>query len=269
MRRWSSAALLLSLALPRPAAAAKVGSVYDPELALLLLAVQKQSVDLIRDEMVRQAEWLDLGGMRVLLSERVNDFSAQVKARLTVDSDVVEDYRRIMTDISPGAAGEVDRLMAEIRRYHDLRQGPPLERIPLPPGSSDGLELMEESGVGADVASGLKGTPAMDEPVAYAERRFGTTAPFLRRRKWNLDFYLGSFSDLVPHFRKMGYRRVYRLRAPYVSLGKSAYVLSPEPGLRPRLAHLPQVYLDPSRRQSDARPARHGPVHGGERDRGL
>jgi hypothetical protein len=77
----------------------------------------------------------------------------------------------------------------------------------------------------------------MDEPAAYAERRFGTTGPFLRRRKWNLDFYLGAFGDLAAHYRKLGYRRVYRLRAPYVSFGRSAYVLSPEPGLRPRLLY--------------------------------
>jgi hypothetical protein len=83
----------------------------------------------------------------------------------------------------------------------------------------------------------VKGTPGMDEPVAYAERRFGTTGPFLRRRKWNLDFYLGSFSDLAAGYRKMGYRRLYRLRAPYVSYGKQAWVLAPEPGLRPRLVY--------------------------------
>ena len=229
--------MLLALALPPSAWAAKKGRVYDPELALLLLTVQKQSVDLIREEMVRQAEWLDLGAMRVLLGEHVDEFASQVRSRLTVDSDVLADYSRLMTNLSPGAAGEVERLVSEIRRYHDLRPGPPLERIPLPPGASDGPELMEEPGVGADVTAGLKGTPAMDEPVAYAERRFGTTGPFLRRRLWNLDFYLGSFSDLVPHYRRMGYRRIYRLRAPYVSFGKNAYVLSPEPGLRPRLVY--------------------------------
>lgn len=236
LRRWSSAALLLLLASP-PAWAAKRQRVYDPELALLLLTVQKQSVDLIRQEMVRQAEWMELGGLQVLLGARAGAFASKVKSAMTVDSDVIEEYRRLMTDTSPGTAGDIDRLMAEIRRYHDLRPGPPVERIPLPPGASDGPPLMEEMGVGADVTAGVKGTPAMDEPVAYAERRFGTTGPFLRRRLWNLDFYLGSFSDLVPHYRKMGYRRIYRLRAPYISFGKSAYVLSPEPGLRPRLVY--------------------------------
>ena len=237
--RWDcpSAVLLLTLALPPSASAAQAARVYDPELALLLLTVQKQSVDLIREEMSRQAEWLGLGAMRVLLDSQVDVFAAEVRSRLTVDSDVLEEYRRLMANRSPGAAGEADRLVAEIRRYHDLRPGSPLERVPLPTGSSDGPELMEEPGVGADVTAGLKGTPAMDEPVAYAERRFGTTGPFLRRRLWNLDFYLGDFSDLGPHLRKMGYRRAYRLRAPYVSFGKSAYVLAPEPGLRPRLVY--------------------------------
>jgi len=53
----------------------------------------------------------------------------------------------------------------------------------------------------------------------------------------NLDFYLGSFGDLIPHYRGLGYRRVYRLRAAYVSFGRSAYVLAPEPGLRPRMVY--------------------------------
>ncbi|UPT72409.1 MAG: hypothetical protein M0D55_10450 [Elusimicrobiota bacterium] len=54
---------------------------------------------------------------------------------------------------------------------------------------------------------------------------------------WNLDFYLGSFDDLLRHYQKLGYRRIYRLRSPYVSYGKEAYVLAPEPGLRPRLVY--------------------------------
>jgi hypothetical protein len=109
--------------------------------------------------------------------------------------------------------------------------------VPLPPVSGRGPKLFEENGVGADVTAALAGTPLLDEPVAYAERRFGSTGPFLRRRKWNLDFYLGSFGDLIPHYRRLGYRRVYRLRAPYVSFGRSAYVLAPEPGLRPRMVY--------------------------------
>ena len=87
---------------------------------------------------------------------------------------------------------------------------------------------------GASALLAGQGTPAMDEPVAYAERRFGTTGPFLRRRKWTLDFYLGSFGDLLQHYKKLGYRRIYRLRSPYVSYGKAAWVLAPEPGLRPQ-----------------------------------
>jgi len=231
------AAIILTLLLARPAAAAKGPHVYDPEIALLLLTVQMQSVSLVRDEMTRQAEWLDLGAAKVLLSRNLEGFTKQVRAGLSVESDVVEDFRRLMVDHSPGAAGEIDRLVSEIRRYHDLVQGPPLERVPLTSESTEGPVLSEEAGVGADVTAGLKGPSAMDEPVAYAERRFGTTGPFLRRRLWNLDFYLGSFADLVAHYRKMGYRRAYRLRSPYVSYGKSAYVLSPEPGLRPRLIY--------------------------------
>jgi hypothetical protein len=236
LRPWSraaAAAVLLAAAAP---ARAK-GRVYDPEIALLLLNVQKQSVDLVRQEMIRQAEWLGLGSMRVLLPAQMPRFAAKVRAGLTVDSDVLEDYRRVITDMSPGDAPDVDRLVAELRRYHDLRPGPPIERVPLPPVSGDGPQLFEEDGPGSDVTAGLKGSPLLDEPVAYAERRLGTTGPFLRRRKWNLDFYLGSFGDLIPHYRSLGYRRVYRLRAPYVSFGRSAYVLAPEPGLRPRMVY--------------------------------
>ena len=211
--------------------------VYDPEIALLLLDVQKESVDLVSEEMLRQAEWLELGSMQVLLPDQMRVFKRQVKRGLTVDSDVVEDYRRAITDMSPGDAPDVDKLIAEIRRYHDLKPGPPLERVPLAAAAGAPPELLDENGAGADVESVLKGTPLMDEPAAYAERRFGTTGPFLRRRKWNLDFYLGSFADLAPHYRKLGYRRVYRLRAPYVSFGRSAYVFAPEPGLRPRMLY--------------------------------
>ncbi|MFI5346509.1 MAG: hypothetical protein ACHQ51_09060 [Elusimicrobiota bacterium] len=236
MRPWSSAVLaglLLAAAIPARAR----GRVYDPEVALLLLNVQQQSLDLIREEMLRQADWLNLGAMRAVLPEKMPEFEAQVRAGLTVDSDVIEDYKLLIENMSPSNAPEAEKLVAEIRRYHDLRPGPPLERIPLPPGSGDGPSLMEEDGPGADVVSALKGTPVMDEPVAYAERRFGTSGPFLRRRKWNLDFYLGSFNDLIPHYRALGYRRLYRLRAAYMSFGRSAYVLAPEPGLRPRMVY--------------------------------
>jgi hypothetical protein len=240
LRRSSRAPLLaagLAAASAIAAGPACAKRVYDPEIALLLLDVQKESVDLVSEEMIRQAEWLDLGSMRVLLPDQMRHFKKQVKAGLTVDSDVVEDYRRAITDMSPGDAPDVDKLIAEIRRYHDLRPGPPLERVPLVAPEGKLPELLEESGAGADVDSVIKGTPLMDEPVAYAERRFGTTGPFLRRRKWNLDFYLGAFGDVASYYRKLGYRRVYRLRAPYVSFGRSAYVFSPEPGLRPRMLY--------------------------------
>ena len=196
-----------------------------------------QSVVLLGEELVRQAEWLELGGMQVLLAEKINVFSRNVAAGLTADSDILEDYREQILKVDPTAIGEADKLVAEIRRYHDLIPGKPMVRLPWPPPPGPVMEFLEEDGIGADAVSALKGTPAMDEPVAYAERRFGTTGPFLRRRKWNLDFYLGSFGDLLQHYKKLGYRRIYRLRSPYVSYGKAAWVLAPEPGLRPRLVY--------------------------------
>ena len=229
-----AASLLLIAA---PAASRPLGASYDPEVALLVLTVQKQSVVLLRDELVRQAEWLKLGEMKVMLAEKVDVFARNVSAGLTADSDILEDYREQILKVDPTAIGEADKLVAEIRRYHDLLPGKPMVRLPWPPPPGPLLGFLEEDGIGADALSALKGTPAMDEPVAYAERRFGTTGPFLRRRKWNLDFYLGAFDDLLLHFKKLGYRRIYRLRSPYVSYGKEAYVLAPEPGLRPRLVY--------------------------------
>lgn len=231
-----AAAAFLILA-PAARAAKTGGASYDPEIALLVLTVQKQSVDLLREELVRQAEWLGLGGMQVMLAEKVNLFARNVKAGLTADSDILEDYRDQILKVDPTAIGEADKLVAEIRRYHDLQPGKPMVRLPWPPPPGPLLKFLEEDGIGADASASLRGTPAMDESVAYAERRFGSTGPFLRRRKWNLDFYLGSFSDLLQHYKKLGYRRIYRLRSPYVSYGKSAWVLAPEPGLRPRLVY--------------------------------
>ncbi|PIR19197.1 MAG: hypothetical protein COV48_03330, partial [Elusimicrobia bacterium CG11_big_fil_rev_8_21_14_0_20_64_6] len=218
-------------------AAQPQGPSYDPEVALFILTIQKQSIQLLREELVRQAEWLDLGAMQVLLAEKSERFARNVGASLTADSDILEDYRKQILKVDPGAIGEADRLVAEIRRYHDLRPGRPMVRLPWPSASERSFKFLEEKGIGADVSASLNGTPALNEPVAYAERRFGTTGPFLRRRKWNLDFYLGSFNDLLPHYKKLGYRRIYRLRAPYVSYGKEAWVLAPEQGLRPRLVY--------------------------------
>ncbi|MBI5246288.1 MAG: hypothetical protein HY923_03840 [Elusimicrobia bacterium] len=238
MRPSFKPAVLAALLLLAPAgASAQRGRSYDPEVALLVLTIQKASVQLLREELVRQAEWLELGGMQVLLAEKVGGFAKNVTKGLTADSDILEDYRQQILKVDPTAIGEVDKLINEIRRYHDLVPGPPMVRLPWPPPPGPQLEFLEEDGIGADAASALKGTPAMDEPVAYAERRFGTTGPFLRHRMWNLDFYLGSFSDLLLHYKKLGYRRIYRLRSPYVSYGKEAYVLSPEPGLRPRVVY--------------------------------
>ena len=106
MRRWSSAAVLAVLLAAAPGRAAAARRVYDPEIALLLIDVQKQSVKLVREEMLRQAEWLGLGGMQVLLPAKMASFEARVRWGLTVDSDVVEDYRRAILDMSPGDAGE-------------------------------------------------------------------------------------------------------------------------------------------------------------------
>lgn len=236
MRPWSSALAALLL-LAAPAARAAHGASYDPEVALLVLTVQKQSVKLLREELVRQAEWLGLGAMQVMLAEKADVFARNVDAGVTADSDVLEDYREQILKVDPTAIGEADKLVAEIRRYHDLLPGKPMVRLPWPPPPGPDRKFLEEEGIGADAISALKGSPAMDEPVAYAERRFGTTGPFLRRRKWNLDFYLGSFSDMLQHYKRLGYRRIYRLRSPYVSYGKEAYVLAPEPGRRPRLVY--------------------------------
>ncbi len=237
--RLSFKALAAVLLLGAPGARAEKtrGASYDPEVALLILTIQKQSVVLVREELVRQAEWLQLGAMQVMLAEKIDRFAKNVDAGLTADSDILEDYREQILKVDPTAIGEADKLVAEIRRYHDLVPGKPMVRLPWPPPPGPLLKFLEEDGIGADAASALKGTPAMDEPVAYAERRFGTTGPFLRRRMWNLDFYLGSFNDLLQHYKKLGYRRIYRLRSPYVSYGKAAWVLSPEPGLRPRLVY--------------------------------
>jgi len=236
-RSFKALGLALLLAAIDADAAKPLGASYDPEVALLVLTIQKQSVVLLKEELVRQAEWLELGGMQVLLAEKIDVFARNVAAGLTADSDILEDYREQILKVDPTAIGEADRLVGEIRRYHDLIPGKPMVRLPWPPPPGPVLEFLEEDGIGADASASLKGTPAMDEPVAYAERRFGTTGPFLRRRKWNLDFYLGSFGDLLQHYKKIGYRRIYRLRSPYVSYGKAAWVLAPEPGLRPRLVY--------------------------------
>ncbi len=233
---WSSLALA-ALLLAAPSGAAKSKHVYDPELALLALAIQRESVDLVREELLRQADWMGLAGMRVLFKARGPAFAEDIRGRLGVDTDVLDEYRRLAESFDPGGAADIARLVEEVRRYHGLEPGSPLTRLSVPAAVSEGAEFLEEEGIGADVTAALRGTPLMDEPVAYAERRFGTTGPFLRRRRWNLDFYLGSFDDLIPMYRGLGYRRFYRLRAPYVSYGKQAYVLSPEPGLRPRLVY--------------------------------
>ncbi|MCR4294537.1 MAG: hypothetical protein NUW21_03310, partial [Elusimicrobia bacterium] len=181
-----AAALILAVfifaAAALPAAAKPLGASYDPEVALLVLTVQKQSVVLLREELVRQAEWLELGAMQVLLGEKSEVFARNVSAGLNADSDILEDYRQQILKVDPTAIGEADKLVGEIRRYHDLHPGKPMVRLPWPPPPGPVMKFLEEEGIGADAISALKGTPAMNEPVAYAERRFGTTGPFLRRR---------------------------------------------------------------------------------------
>jgi len=235
--RPSFRALAAGLLLATPSASKPQGASYDPEVALLVLTIQKQSVQLVADELLRQSEWLGLGAMQVMLAQKINVFARNVNAELTADSDILEDYRAEILKVDPTAIGEADKLVAEIRRYHALVPGRPMVRLPSQPPPGPVLKFIEEEGIGADAAAALEGTPAMNEPVAYAEKRFGTTGPFLRRRKWNLDFYLGSFDDLLHHYKALGYRRIYRLRSPYVSYGKAAHVLAPEPGLRPRLVY--------------------------------
>lgn len=238
MPRWSRHAFALaSLLAPAVCGAARSKHVYDPELALLALAVQRESVDLVRDELTRKAESMGLPGVLVLLRGRGRLMSEDVRAGLGLDTDVLDEYARALLAYNPGGAPDINRLVDEVRRYHDLASGPPLARLPVATRAGKGQELLAEPGIGADVAEALRGTPMLDDAVAHAERRFGATGPFLRRRLWSLDFHLGSFDDLIPMYRAMGYRRFYRLRAPYVSHGKQAYVLSPEPGLRPRLVY--------------------------------
>ena len=224
------AALALALGAPPSQAAARGEA---PEIALLLGDVQKESVDLVAEDMLREAVRLDLGSMRVLLPYHIDRFKEQVTADLTSDPDVLEDYRRAILRLSPSDGPDADKLFAEIRRAHDLRPGPPLERVKLdaPPGGSPAL--IEEAGVGADVDAALQGTPRADAP----DDSFGVLGAIARRRNWSVDFYLGGFADLAAHYRKLGYRRAYRLRAPGVGSGRSAYLLSPEAGLRPRLLY--------------------------------
>ena len=152
-------AAALVLAAPGARAAKPPGTSYDPEVALLVLTVQKESVDLLRDELVRQAEWLKLGSMQVMLAEKVDRFARNVSAGLTADSDILEDYRDQILAVDPTAIGEADRLVAEIRRYHDLLPGKPMVRLPWPPPPGPLMTFIQEDGIGADAIAALSGTP--------------------------------------------------------------------------------------------------------------
>lgn len=230
-----TAALAAAGLLSSPAVAA--APVYDPELALLALTVQKASVPLLREEFARQAEWLGLSGARVAAEELGPSAARRIAAALTSETDVPKEFRDEFVRHSPSIGGEAEKLLEEVRRYHGLAPGGPLKPIPAPAGPKRALRF--EEGPGVEAAADAARPLAVPEPVAFAERRFGSTGPFLRKRRWAIDFYLGPVSDLAQHYRGLGYRRFYRLRGPYIGYGKEAYVLAPEPdsGLRPRLVY--------------------------------
>jgi hypothetical protein len=236
---WLAPATLCLLAsagtaAPRPERKARV---YDPEIALLVLNIQKESLPLLADELTRQCDWLELPGVKVLLDHTADEAVREVTARLDPDSDVLEGFRSTLVRYHPSLSREIDRLIGEIRRYHGLRPGPPLAKLRVAPSAARSPALIKEEGVGSDVANALFGSQVIREPAAAAQRRFGSTGPFLSRRRWSTDFYMGDFRDLVSHYWKLGYRTFYRLRAPYISYAKEAYVLAPEGELRPRLVY--------------------------------
>ncbi|MDD5655839.1 MAG: hypothetical protein PHF00_01095 [Elusimicrobia bacterium] len=232
-----AAALLLAGAAHAGAARRPGGApLYDPEIALLALEVQKAAVPLLAEELQRQAEWLGLSGLKVLLDHALPRIAESVQASLKPESDVMEDFRASLLRRNTSDIGDIDRLVAEVRRYHGLVPGPPLSRLePAAPGPD--ARLVAADGPGADVAAAVEGTALLMEPAAFADRRFGSIVALLRRRRWDVDFYFGDFADLLPHYRKLGFRVFYRLRAPYVSYGRQAYALSPEENLRPRLVY--------------------------------
>jgi hypothetical protein len=239
---WLKLGAVLLLALAPCATAAdprpdRQGRVYDPEIALLVLNIQKESLPLLASELKRQCEWLGLPGIKVLLDHTADEAVRDVTADLTPDSDILEGFRDKLVRYHPEQSREIDRLIAEVRRYHNLRPGPPLARLRVSQPTGPSPRLMSQEGVGSDVEDALLGAQTIQEPVAAAQRRFGSTGPFLTRRRWSVDFYLGDFRDLLPLYWKMGYRVFYRLRAPYISYSKQAYVLAPEGELRPRLVY--------------------------------
>lgn len=204
---------------------------------MLAVNIQKQSIGLIREELARQAEWLGLAGVRLSLEHVSGPAAKRLAAAVTTETDILSHYQNAVVRHNVTLSAEIGRLVGEIRRYHGLRPGPPLERLAAPAGPK--RKLSGESGPGEDVAYAALERQLLNEPLAYAERRFGSTGPFLRRRKWNIDFYEGPFEDLTAHYRKLGYRDFYRLRAPYISYGREAYLLGAEQdrNLRPRLVY--------------------------------
>ena len=229
--------LTLSAGTRRAARAERPVRVYDPEIALLVLDIQKESIPLLASELSRQSEWMGLTGVKILVDYKGEGVVRELEADLEPDSDVLQGFRDVLVNLHPGEAPAIEQLINEVRRYHNMPPGPPLEKLALPPRLGASPRLISENGVGSDVENELFGAQTIKEPVAFAERRFGSTGPFLRRRRWNIDFYLGEFPDLLSYYWRMGYRVFYRLRAPYISYSKSAYVLAPEGKLRPRLVY--------------------------------
>lgn len=236
--RWLTLALPVLLAVPAAAAPRpkRQARVYDPEIALLVLNLQKESLPLLTDELKRQCEWLGLPGVKVLLDHTADEAVRDVTEDLAPDSDVLEGFRGVLVRYHPSLSREIDTLIGEVRRYHGLKPGPPLTKLKVTP-SQRLPRLIREAGAGSDVENSLFGSQVIREPAAAAQRRFGSTGPFLSRRRWNTDFYMGEFRDLVPYYWKLGYRTFYRLRAPYITYAKEAYVLAPEGDLRPRLVY--------------------------------
>jgi hypothetical protein len=240
LRCWLTLAALPLLAAGARAAAPRPGRttrVYDPEIALLVLNIQKETLPLLASELKRQCEWLGLPGVKVLLDHTADEAVRDVVADLDPDSDVLDGFRSVLVRYHPAQAREIDQLINEVRRYHGLRPGPPLAKLRVSPPSVRAPGLIAEEGPGSDVENSLFGAQVIQEPVAAAQRRFGSTGPFLTRRRWSTDFYLGDFRDLLTHYWQLGYRVFYRLRAPYISYSKEAYVLAPEGELRPRLVY--------------------------------
>jgi len=205
--------------------------VYDPEVALLLLTLQKQSIPLLAQELKRQAALQNLAAVQILVQHTVDQAARELEATLDPDSDVLEGFGNALIRYHAADTAVIQQLIGELRRYHDLKAGSFLEKLD-PPRSRRSPRILAVSGVGPDVEKYMDAAPLLKEPAASARRR-----PLLSERRWNIDFYMGDFNDLWSYYRRKGYRVFYRLRAPLISTSKQTYVLAPEEGLRPRLVY--------------------------------